>query len=80
MSAPRLVIVNGLPGAGKSQVAARIAVAGQVLRAGGAGHGDGFPDLPGARIVHDTAGDADEAWARLVPDLEPLLKTAGERA
>jgi predicted kinase len=190
MPAARLVIVTGLPGAGKSQVAARIAgryslvllgkdavkevlfdslgtgeprwssmlsnasfatlfaVAGQVLQAGGAvllegnfragehesrlrallarrpgaavqvlcrlpedarlqrleqraaraerhpghldrlfqrraapraGHGDGFLDLPGARIVHDTAGNADDAWARLVPDLEPLLQTAGER-
>ena len=43
------------------------------------GPGSDFLDLPGTRIVHDTGGNADDAWARLVPDLEPLLKTAGER-
>ena len=44
-----------------------------------AGPGSDFLDLPGTRIVHNTAGNADDAWARLVSDLEPLLKTAGER-
>lgn len=43
------------------------------------GPGSDFLHLPGTRIVHDTEGNADDAWAQLVPDLEPLLKTAGER-
>jgi predicted kinase len=45
-----------------------------------AGPDSDFLDLPGTRIVHDTEGNADDAWARLVPDLDLALKTAGEPA